>query len=138
VSIYQESASNLPPSAQNIRNSAIILPAADIAATESEVRQMPVVSMNRSVMSVPMLWMEYSVGINGLPSIRSMEDRFQSKWRASASDRKFWSKRKDIYKKVEAMITEGMTTEEAVNTLERFRKEKEFSLVALNDHIRAQ
>ncbi|KAK9471565.1 transcriptional activator of glycolytic enzymes-domain-containing protein [Dipodascopsis tothii] len=60
----------------------------------------------RTHTTVRELWAEWHTGINGSPSIQSLDERYGSKWRRTASDRQFYSRRNAIIKEVRRLATE--------------------------------
>ncbi|KAI5791863.1 transcriptional activator of glycolytic enzymes-domain-containing protein, partial [Geopyxis carbonaria] len=62
--------------------------------------------LSRSVTSVPQLWQEWQSGLDGQPSVRSLEDTHGPRWRTSQADRKFYSRRKVVIDKIDALISE--------------------------------
>lgn len=62
----------------------------------------PVYKLNRSIRTVAALWQEYTVGINGMPSVQRLNLDHNTSWRNSACERMYYSKRKVIYDEIEA------------------------------------
>lgn len=60
----------------------------------------PIYSFCRSHTTVQELWDEWTLGIDGKPSVESLEQRYGSKWRRTTSDRQFFSRRNAIIKEV--------------------------------------
>lgn len=60
--------------------------------------------MNRAVKTVKDLAREYYEGLPGQPSVLSLERRFGSTWRSSASERTFFHKRFVIIQRIESIL----------------------------------
>ena len=90
----------------------------------------------RNLTTVPQVWQEYTVGIYGNPSVRSLDIEYGSKWRTSTpEDRKFDNGRKRIYNYIESSIQQGKPEQEAVNELETIRARHSWSLGTLQHYI---
>lgn len=56
-------------------------------------------SMSRAVHTIPELWQEWTVGLDGQPSIKRLDELYGSRWRSGpskASERQFYSRRKTL------------------------------------------
>ncbi|OBZ80747.1 hypothetical protein A0J61_11204 [Choanephora cucurbitarum] len=64
--------------------------------------------MNRNLVTVVNVWREYSVGAHGGPSIKHLEETYNTKWRTHGQNRnesKIFIRRLNIYKKVQKLST---------------------------------
>ena len=86
--------------------------------------------MDRTVRTVPLLWQEWTIGLNGNPSITSLESAQGTKWRAGEANRKFFSERKVITDTVKRLMdVEKMSEREAVRAVEDMRAGRSFYLL---------
>ena len=89
--------------------------------------------MSRHISSVAELWREFYVGLGGGPSINSLEHEFRNKWRRSAADSKYFSKRKLIIDKVISIAnSRGIMVGEAIKELDHFCGERSLDWLAKN------
>jgi hypothetical protein len=94
---------------------------------------LPQYRMSRYITSVEELWREFYHGLNGGPSIVSLEQEFGKKWHSSAADSKFFSKRKFIIEMVLSVAdTNGVSTEEAIRMLDEFRGNRTLDWLSKN------
>ena len=89
----------------------------------------------RNLTTVPQVWEEYTLGIYGNPSVRSLDMEYGSNWLNSSADRKFYRGRKSIYNAIESLIAEGKTEPAAVNEIELMRVQNNWSLNLVQSHI---
>jgi hypothetical protein len=85
-------ASSLPSRPATLPNTALAL----AQATEAPQLQY---RMSRTIQTIPELWQEWTVGLQGQPSIESLDELYGSSWRsgpAAASERQFYSRRKTL------------------------------------------
>jgi hypothetical protein len=72
-------------------------------------------SMSRAVHTIPELWREWTVGLDGQPSIERLDELYGSRWRSGPSkapERQFYSRRKTLIteiKRLAALQTRGGT-----------------------------
>ncbi len=86
-------------------------------------------TMSRGVTTITEAWREYKDGLYGGPSIEFLEKNYNNQWRKSAKERKFFSRRNVLYKKVLDMKnTNHITEDEAVKVLETTRIHMNVSL----------
>ena len=55
--------------------------------------------MSRTLRTIPELWQEWTIGLQGQPSIERLDELYGSSWRsgpAAASERQFYSRRKTL------------------------------------------
>ncbi|OCK72698.1 hypothetical protein K432DRAFT_412001, partial [Lepidopterella palustris CBS 459.81] len=81
---------------------------------EPEQQQLPLYRMSRAVKTVDRLWREWTVGLRGGPSIRSLDARWGSRWRAGRrSEIQWYSLRLEAIKEIGRIAQAGRTGEEA-------------------------
>jgi len=74
----------------------------------------PAHRMSRAVKTVERLWHEWTVGIDGSPSIRSLDSRWGSRWRAGRrSELQWYSLRLEAIKEIRRIAQAQRTSEEA-------------------------
>ena len=96
--------------------------------------QIPVYRQYRNLNSVTEIWNEYKVGINGYPSVESMDANYGPRWRGNPQDRTFYYRRKKIYTAVETLASHGMSEDEAAKSLDKFLTETRHSPPWLEDN----
>ena len=89
----------------------------------------------RNLTTVAQVWQEYTIGLNGNPSVKSVELQFGRKWRMSAQDANLFYARKRIYDKVEDLVQKGKPEEIAVSLLDEFMNDNYWSLTKLQRNI---
>ncbi|KAK7205815.1 transcriptional activator of glycolytic enzymes-domain-containing protein [Myxozyma melibiosi] len=96
--------------------------------------------MSRDVTTVPELWQEWTIGLNGGPKVRELEEKFGTRWRSSSAERKFFCLRKVILDYIHRIgEMQGISLEEAVLQVEAIRKQHGFnSLQRLSDFLKKQ
>jgi hypothetical protein len=65
-------------------------------------------SMSRAVHTIPELWQEWTVGLQGQPSIERLDELYGSRWRTGpgkASERQFYSRRKTLITEIKRLAT---------------------------------
>ncbi|KAK9239785.1 transcriptional activator of glycolytic enzymes-domain-containing protein [Lipomyces kononenkoae] len=88
--------------------------------------------MDRATQSVDRFWEEWTVGINGCPSIQALNATFRASWRSEVAERKFYSQRLVLVRTIEWMArTRHMSLTEAVDELEKRRRNENISLSRL-------
>ena len=89
--------------------------------TEPSHRLMESYSMSRSVQTVTDLWREYTIGLNGKPSVKTMYESGERHF-GSESERKFYRRRKVILDLVDRIATHrGVPGVEAATAVEIWR-----------------
>lgn len=109
-----------------------------IPVTASSQNEVPTYKMKRNLVTVTDLWREYSVGIGSGPSIKSLEENYNAKWRSQGSktESRFFLRRLPIFKEIEkASMEKGITCEEAAQLIEQGRIRKRYSLNQVGEHI---
>ena len=89
----------------------------------------------RNLTTVPQVWEEYKVGINGKPSVESLVQEFGIGWLSSSSERRYYYSRKKIYDYIMSPIHFPNTENFVVNKLEQLRLENHWTLSKLQKHI---
>ncbi|WWC90452.1 uncharacterized protein L201_005387 [Kwoniella dendrophila CBS 6074] len=92
--------------------------------------------MSRSVKSVTDLWREYTVGLNGQPSMRLMYEGSKHIF-VNDSERKFYDGRKKILESVKHIaLVQGITEQQAASKVETLRQKDNLSLNKLISMIK--
>jgi hypothetical protein len=81
--------------ASSLPNRPVALPITALA----QAAEVPQYHMSRTVQTIPELWQEWTVGLQGQPSIERLDELYGSSWRsgpAAASERQFYSRRKTL------------------------------------------
>ncbi|KAI9470596.1 MAG: transcriptional activator of glycolytic enzymes-domain-containing protein [Benjaminiella poitrasii] len=80
--------------------------------------------LSRDLSNVTSLWREWTVGLgNDIPSINSLNDKYGSKWRQDAKERKYYSKRLVIVNEIKKVASDGnLSLEEAAVVVEDERR----------------
>ncbi|KAL1989509.1 hypothetical protein VTN49DRAFT_6706 [Thermomyces lanuginosus] len=88
--------------------------------------------LSRTIKTVPELWREWTEGLNGGPSVQSLDAVYGAKWRVEQAERMFYSRRKviidDIFKRQKS---KGGSLNAAVAEVELLRQDRNLSLNAL-------
>jgi hypothetical protein len=98
----------------------VALPITALAqATEAPL---PQYRMSRTVQTIPELWQEWTVGLQGQPSIERLDELYGSSWRSgliAASERQFYSRRKTLITEIRRLAAAVRTPpdKEAYNTV---------------------
>ena len=97
-------------------------------------------AMSRSVANVEEAWREYTIGLNGKPSVRAMyehKDRSRRRWDGE-TERHFYTQRRVIYRAVQAMATHRKISEPAAAlALDLFRREADSKkILSLKDLVK--
>jgi hypothetical protein len=74
-------------------------PAALPIVALAQAAELPQYRMSRTVQTIPELWREWTVGLQGQPSIERLDGLHGSSWRSgptAASERQFYSRRKTL------------------------------------------
>ena len=105
-------------------------------ATGKLIPAKPVYQLMRNLTTVPQVWQEYQYGLNGNPSFKSILQNHGKTWLQSASEAKYYNRRKKIYRYIMKAFANGKSEEDAVNELEDFRKSNNMTLWLLQEHIK--
>ena len=89
----------------------------------------------RNPTTVPQVWEEYKYGLNGNPSIESLNTHYGRSWLNSRAELHCFYKRKKIYDYIAKEINTGRSEEETVNELETLRVEQGWSIPTLQEKI---
>ncbi|TPX15413.1 uncharacterized protein E0L32_004393 [Thyridium curvatum] len=74
-----------------------------------------------SASTVKDVWAEYRHGIDGQPSIQSLDAAWGPRWRPEPRGRTWYSRRKIIWDKIKELIYDGLSEEAAVAEIEGLR-----------------
>jgi Transcriptional activator of glycolytic enzymes len=76
--------------------------------------------------------MEWEVGLNGRPSVSSVETKWKNKWRIGSQNQKLYSRRHLIISMIHRYASKtGISNYEAASVIERKRILKKYSLRTL-------
>ena len=95
-------------------------------------------TQSRNLATVKEVWWEYKNGINGYPSIETLNKRYGKAWRQSVSDQCFYNSRNVIYMYMENLISSGTPGDKAVVQLEDLRNANGWSLKQLQAYLTSQ
>lgn len=112
-----------------------IIPERNHEVTQNVHAEVPKYTLSRSLHTVAEVWMEYVRGIGNNPSVKELELKYGAKWRREPKEQRFFSRRKNIYRKVEQLVDQGLSEVDAVNTLEEERILHKLSLDALQKRL---
>lgn len=83
-------------------------------------------------------WLEYTVGLDGGPAVKTLEAKYRTAWRKGNGESKFFSRRRSLYKEIEHIAEKSqISLEEAAEVLEARRLELKFTLSQLQRSIQA-
>lgn len=100
----------------------------------------PCFTMSREVKTVPDLWREYTVGLEGQPPVRSVYEGSEKKRKKGKrfkddSERKFYRRRKRVLDLVETLIKKGIPEDQAAKRVEKLREDRKVTLNKLGEII---
>lgn len=120
-------------------------PAALPVAALAQAAEAPQYRMSRTIRTIPELWREWTVGLQGQPSIDRLDELYGSGWRsgpAAASERQFYSRRKTLITEIRRLAaasgapTDGRAYDRVVLQLEDERKRAGASLSKVIDALK--
>ena len=79
-------------------------PGPALSHSKTLVGDVPSYKLSRDVYTVPELWREWTVGLQGLPSVDELNRLFEARWRP-ASERQYYSSRKVIVDEIRRRAT---------------------------------
>jgi hypothetical protein len=92
----------------------------------------PVYLMKRAFQDVINLCLEWKEGVDGGPSVESLEAQFGSRWRRVEKERKYFERRKPIYRLVDGVSnTLGVPYMSAAESVESYRQSNGLTLLQL-------
>jgi hypothetical protein len=130
--------------ASSLPNRPVALPITALAQAAADVPQ-PQYRMSRTLQTIPELWQEWTVGLQGQPSIERLDKLYGASWRSgptAASERQFYSRRKTLITEIRrlAAAIKDPPDEGAYNTvvlqLEDERKRAGASLSKVIDTLK--
>jgi Transcriptional activator of glycolytic enzymes len=79
--------------------------------------------MLRGSNSVFQLWVEWTLGVNGGPSIEALDRCWGARWRAGTSEAMFYSRRRRVIMEIRRRVDAGMARSErqAIDQLEQLQ-----------------
>eukprot|EP00644_Phytophthora_capsici_P019256 jgi/Phyca11/132436/e_gw1.166.12.1 len=92
--------------------------------------------MSRGISTVRQLWTEWHYGLANQPTIEYLEKTFGTKWRSSAKESKFFSRRLQVIKYVQSLERAGLTIEASLDRADSERGRK--SIDAFSKWLRTQ
>lgn len=97
-------------------------------------------TMSREIKTVPDLWREYTVGLEGQPPVRSVYEGSEKKRKKGKrfkddSERKFYRRRKRVLDLVEVLIKKGIPEGQAAKRVEKLREDRKVTLNKLGEII---
>jgi len=112
--------------------------------TLAKAAEKPRYRMSRTATTIPALWKEWTVGLQGQPSIEVLDNRYGSDWRSgpdAAAERQFYSRRKILITEIRRLAavedpSQGDPYEIVVNRLEDDRIRAKASLSKVIDAIK--
>ena len=130
------------PSASTVSHSSNFLPSpcehvSGPNTSSSVPHSSPAFQMQRSVISCQELWREWTEGICGQPSVRSMDEN-GSEWRKEEKDRKFYASRLTIVREIERLAETHQISQTSASLVLDFLRSQmpNSSLAALSKAIR--
>ncbi len=116
--LVNDEASESGPSNGESAHEAAALPHSRIIALPQQTNP-TVYRMRRDPkMTVLQLWTEFTVGIEGGPAVRTLEEQGKT-WRSDAIESRFFRNRRTILEELQVMIDNGLSEEAAVNVMEQ-------------------
>ncbi|KAI0465084.1 hypothetical protein LJB42_000302 [Komagataella kurtzmanii] len=94
----------------------------------------PEIILNNKAKTISAIWREYKIGYKGQPSLAEMERKYGTSWRRGRI-RKTVQRRRRIAQAIETYINQGLTEEEALFRLEKYRQERSKSLFWLYSNV---
>lgn len=67
------------------------------------------------------IWNEYIIGLDGTPSIKSLEEKYKTLWRREPCVAKKFNRRKPIYMAIERGLARGLSLQECLDLMESYR-----------------
>lgn len=80
----------------------------------------PQYKLERSLKALSDIWKEYAHGMNNKPPLKSLENKYGTKWRNETESRTFL-RRKKIYEAIENGMSKGYTEDQVIEELEEHR-----------------
>jgi hypothetical protein len=110
----------------------------------AKAAEKPRYRMSRTIQTVPDLWREWTVGLQGQPSIEKLDELYGWDWRAgpnAAAERQFYSRRKTLISEIRRLAavedpSQGDPNEIVVARLEEERIRAKASLSKVVDGIK--
>jgi hypothetical protein len=104
-----------------------------------ELLEPPCYRMCRSVKTVEALWHEWTVGLNGQPSVSALDSRWGSRWRAGRqAELQWYSLRLEVIKEIRRIAQMQRSSEQqAMRVLQHHQQQMGYSLDRFCKHLRA-
>ncbi len=99
----------------------------------------PCYRMCRSVKTVEALWHEWTVGLNGQPSVSALDSKWGNRWRAGRqAELQWYSLRLEVIKEIRRMAQMHRSSEQQVmRVLQHHQQQMGYSLDRFCKHLRA-
>lgn len=129
----QQTSVDAVPTAMSSSSSSTSVPMATAASTSEKHQHLQRPKIQRpkvftgnfqflkSPHSVKEVWKEYVEGVHGQPSIREMENLYQTGWRRDPAVNKRYARRKVLWKAIENGLAKGYSLEHVIDLLEKYR-----------------
>lgn len=90
-------------------------------STADKDHEVPQHALRRDIRTVQGIWQEYTEGIDGSPSVQSLNERWGPRWRAASREAVYYSMRKVVYDEIKRLSddTYGGNPEMAVHELDQ-------------------
>ena len=109
------------------------------SSSSSSSSSPPQYTLNRKFCTVTDIWHEYDHGVAGNPSVRSLEEKYKTKWRKNSTESRFFSRRKIIYEEVKRIANDRhISFSDAAQALEDTRRDLKISIDKLTKKISEQ
>ncbi|EED21184.1 hypothetical protein TSTA_084150 [Talaromyces stipitatus ATCC 10500] len=92
----------------------VILQDSAQSASLVQSTEMPSYQLSRTITTVRELWEEWFVGLNGHPSVQSLESEYGTSWRSEPKERVMFGRRKLIIDEILARTKDGTSLSKAV------------------------
>ncbi|OWZ08777.1 RNA polymerase [Phytophthora megakarya] len=90
----------------------------------------------RVLKTVHHVWQEWAIGIHRCPAVRALETQHGSNWRNTATEKRYYFRRKLIIDRVLAIVQqENVSHQLVVCVLETHRTQEHLTIYALSDSL---
>ncbi|KAF2187572.1 hypothetical protein K469DRAFT_568588, partial [Zopfia rhizophila CBS 207.26] len=98
----------------------------------------PLYILSRAITTVPQLWMEWTIGLAGGPSVQGLEDMYCHRATFDHSEQVLYGRRKIIINEIWRRRAKGISTSVAVEEVELIRQRGQLSLYRLYQILNRQ
>ena len=129
--------------ASSLPNRPVALPITALA--QAAEAPLPQYRMSRTIQTIPELWQEWTIGLQGQPSIERLDELYGSSWRSgprAASERQFYSRRKTLITEIRRLAAaikappDKLACDTVVQQLEDERRRARVSLSKVIDALK--